>query len=180
MRLMTLATLVCLSTTAALAQSTAVETFELERQIVIDAAQSDVFCFAGNPLNDSVWRSEVNGMFADGPWQVGTRYYEDASLGRKPHYLTTTELRVLDFPRAMVVETPKDALLLRIERSFEELEDGRTRFTYRLIVDTRMPFEATGIRVPAFVSKLYYGRTVSQYQKKLKSFLESAPPGLCN
>lgn len=165
-----------LASSSALAQTA---TFEVEQSIVIDAAQEDVFCFAANPLNDAQWRSEVNEMTADGPWAEGTLYLEDSSLGSNPQYLTETFLQVLEFPTRMVVQTPQDSLFLRAERTFEAMENGKTRFTYHLTVDTRMPRAATGWSLPTWLVRWHYNNVMRRYQRALKQLLEQAPAGLC-
>lgn len=156
--------------------SAAAANFEVQNSIVINAPAEAVFCFAGNPENDAAWRSEVNDMTADGPWAEGTLYYEDSTLGLNKHYLTITELEELDYPNLMIVQTPADSLFLRAERSFETLANGKTRFTYKLIVDVRMPLAATGLPVPPLLAKLYYGQVMRNYQAKLKQLLEAMTP----
>lgn len=157
----------------------AADTFVVRESITIDVPQEEAFCFAGNPANDVAWRSEVNTMTADGPWAVGTTYYEDSTLGFNPSYVTVTELVVLDAPTRMVVQTPADSLFLRAERTFERLSATSTRFTYRLEVDTRMPRDATGLPLPTWLVRWHYSNVMRRYQRKLERLLENAPTGAC-
>ena len=150
-----------------------IRTFTIENTIIIDADVDTVFEFAGNPLNDTEWRSEVNSMEASGPWEVGTIYYEDSHLGLNPHYLTPTILTELERPHRMVVETPEDHLYLRATRTFEPNDDGSTTMTYRLDVDTRMPRDATGLYLPQFVVNIYYNNVMRHYLWRLKNLLEN-------
>jgi len=147
-------------------------TFTIENSIIIDADIETVFAFAADPLNDSQWRSEVNVMDADGPWEVGTVYYEDSRLGLNPHYITPTVLTDLESPYLMVVETPEDNLYLQAIRVFEELDDGRTLMTYRLEVDVRMPADASGFHFPQFLVEIYYSNVMRCYLRQLKNILE--------
>jgi hypothetical protein len=167
--------LALLVSSSALAQTT----FAVTQSVVIDSAQDEVFCFAADPINDAAWRSEVNEMTADGPWAVGTTYYEDSTLGLNPSYLTVTYMAALEFPTRMVVQSPADSLFLRAERTFAGLADGTTRFTYHLEVDTRMPQDATGLLVPTWLVRWHYTNVMRRYQQTLKRLLEAAPRGYC-
>lgn len=157
--------------TSAFAQDQ-IRTFTVENRVTIDADIETVFEFAANPLNDTQWRSEVNAMTASGPWEVGTVYDEDSRLGLNPHYVTPTILTELEAPYQMVVETPEDHLFLQATRTFEELDDGRTRMTYRLEVDIRMPAAATGLSLPPFLVEIYYNHVMRVYLWHLKNILE--------
>ncbi|MBQ49148.1 MAG: hypothetical protein CMP10_17350 [Zetaproteobacteria bacterium] len=147
--------------------------FVVERSIEINRPINVVFNYAGNPSFDIHWRNEVNEMTADGPWAVGTNYYEDSTILFNPHYLTVTKLEVLDPPFRMVVQTPPGHLHLRAERTFKVIDDDTTMFTYQLQVDKRMPRKASSMPGSGMVAKPYYYQVMKFYQWRLKRTLES-------
>ena len=126
--------------------------FVVENSIVINRPIDIVFEFAANPLNDEQWRSEVNKIEANGPWEVGTIYKEDSTLGLNPHYKTITKMLELEHPKKMVVQTGQEYLHLRSERTFKELNERKTIMTYHVQVDKGMPYIATKLPAPNFVA----------------------------
>ncbi|MDC0253592.1 hypothetical protein OAK75_01750 [Bacteriovoracales bacterium] len=146
--------------------------FVVENSIVINKPIGKVFEFAANPLNDEQWRSEVNKIKASGPWEVGTTYKEDSTLGLNPHYKTITKMLELEHPKKMVVQTGQEHLHLRSERTFKKLDESKTLMTYHVQVDKGMPYTATKLPAPSFLVKIYYSQVMKSYLQKLKRILE--------
>lgn len=149
--------------------SFALETVQSTGSVIIDAPIEEVFEFVADPMNDQIWRSEVNDMTTNNrEFEVGSTFREDAWIGIRKHFITTTELIELDYPNQALFETVKsNPYFLRSNRLFREVEGG-TEFSYIVDFDRRMIKETFGFNAkPKVVIKLY-SFLMSKYLKKLK------------
>ncbi|WP_412470166.1 MULTISPECIES: SRPBCC family protein [unclassified Halobacteriovorax] len=153
--------------------SYALETVQVTGSIEIDAPIEEVFEFVADPMNDHHWRSEVNDMATNSrTFEVGSIFREDAWIGIRKNFITTTELIKLNAPYQALFETVRsNPYFLRSNRMFNESENG-TLFTYVVDFDRRMIKETFGFNAkPEVVVKLY-GVLMKKYLKKLKKRLE--------
>ncbi|MFG1501295.1 SRPBCC family protein [Halobacteriovorax sp. XZX-3] len=153
--------------------SYALETVQVTGSIEIDAPIEEVFEFVADPMNDHHWRSEVNDMATNSrTFEVGSTFREDAWIGIRKNFITTTELIKLNAPYQALFETVRsNPYFLRSNRMFNESENG-TLFTYVVDFDRRMIKETFGFNAkPEVVVKLY-GVLMKKYLKKLKKRLE--------
>ena len=128
-----LLSLALLISTSALAKLNLVK---VSRSIVIDEKSSTVYEVFANTLNDHLWRDEVNSIVADGPFEVGTNYTEDAHIALKKNFITKVQLVELIDQELALYKTPEDApFFLSSKRKVEQLSDGKTRATYTVEFD---------------------------------------------
>lgn len=149
------------------------ETVHVTGSIEIKADIQRVFELVSDPMNDHLWRREVNEMMTDRrELEVGSIFREDAWIGIKRHFITTTELIELEPPYRALFETVKsNPYFLRSDRSFKETTNG-TVFTYNIDFDQAMIKPTFGFNAkPETVVKLY-GILMKGYLKKLKRILE--------
>lgn len=153
--------------------SYALETVEVVGSIEISAPIEEVFEFVADPMNDHVWRREVHEMMTDSrEFEVGSVFREDAWIGIRRHFITTTELIKLDYPNQALFETVRsNPYYLTSNRLFTETDNG-TRFSYIVNFDRRMIKRTFGFNAnPKTVVKLY-GFLMKGYLKKLRRHLE--------
>ncbi|EPZ50026.1 polyketide cyclase/dehydrase and lipid transport [Bacteriovorax sp. BAL6_X] len=151
----------------------AIETVQVTGSIEINTPIEEVFEFVADPMNDHHWRSEVNDMATNSrTFEIGSTFREDAWIGIRKHFITTTELIELNAPHQALFETVRsNPYFLRSNRMFKESENG-TIFTYVVDFDRRMIKETFGFNAkPEVVVKLY-GVLMKKYLKKLKRKLE--------
>lgn len=145
----------------------------ISKSVIINKDITSVFDHVKNTLNDDTWRKEVNHMSADGPFQIGTTYTEDAHIGFQKHFITKTVLVGLkDLDHALYI-TPKNAkYYLSSLREVKSLGPHRTKFTYTVKFDQRMSKVTLGVSTPRPLLVIGYGVIMSQYLNKLKRHLE--------
>ena len=146
---------------------------EISKSIVINVHQEAVFDHVKDTTNDHTWRNEVNSMTADGDFEVGTRYTEDAHIGLQRNFITTTVLKELQDLQLAYYETPQDAkYFLSSSRNVERLNDRQTLFTYIVKFDPKMSKETLGQYYSIGFLKLSYGLIMNFYLNNLKNYLE--------
>jgi hypothetical protein len=150
------------------------EIVQIKRSIVIDEPIEKVCAFVTNPMNDHLWRSEVNSMVIEGDdLEVGVLVIEDAWIGLRRHFITKTRIEALNCPHeGLFITTEDNPYYLKSHRSFEMLGENQTRFTYDLEFGVEM-IPAT-LRLPLkpdFVSKMY-GIKMWSYLKKLQRIIK--------
>ena len=141
--------------------------------IDIKAPIDKVFDLVSSPMNDHLWRSEVNDMTTNTESvEVGSWYREDAWIGIRRNFITTTAVVEIDAPNKVIFITPKESPFYLKSRRFFTHEDGVTTFRYVVDFDRRMIKETFGLNVsPKVVMKLYSFQ-MRRYLKKLKNILE--------
>lgn len=145
------------------------ETVQVTGSVEIAAPIEEVFEFVADPMNDHIWRNEVNEMTTNTRnLEVGSVFREDAWIGIRKNFITTTELIKLDYPYQALFETVKsNPYFLRSNRTFKESEKGTT-FSYVVDFDKRMIKQTFGFNAkPEVVVKLY-GLLMKKYLYKLK------------
>lgn len=155
------------------APAAAASIITIERTVVIHRTPADVFDVAAELLNDPYWREEVNTMTADGPFGVGTIYTEDAHVGLQLHWITDTELTVVDPPREVMGETPPSSpYFLRFHRSFEPWGLFSTKMTYEVQFSRALAEAVFGVGLPDDLVESSYGLRMTEYLATLKVLLE--------
>lgn len=148
----------------------ALETVQVSQSVVINAPIEEVCQFATNPLNDHLWRREVNDISVEGEVDsVGSVFTEDAFIGIRRHFITMTELVAYECPSyATFVTVESNPYYLKSHRSFEALSSNKTRFTYTVDFDRRMIRPTFGFNAkPGLVAGLYSYRMFN-YLHRLK------------
>lgn len=154
--------------------TSAVETVHVSGEVKIRASIEEVFKFTSDPMNDHLWRKEVNEMMTDSrQLELGSVFREDAWIGIRPHFITTTQLVEFEPPYRALFETVKsNPYYLQSDRSFKESGED-TIFSYNVYFDKRMIKETFGFNAkPEVVVKLY-GLLMKGYLAKLKRNLEN-------
>lgn len=150
------------------------ELFTIKVSVVIKRPINKVFKYAGNTKNDASWRSEVHIIHSDGEFEVGTRYKEDAKLGKHKHYITEVELVNIDAPfEAVYITVEENKYYLKSSRLFEPIDENQTRFTYKVDIEKKMIGDIVGIQLPLSVIKPIYKSKMLKYMKKLKRIMEA-------
>jgi len=151
------------------------ESIKLKYSVVIEASQEEVFEFVANPLNDHLWRSEVNRIESSGEISaVGTEFLENAWIGIQKNFITITRLVEYKAPdRALFITVDRNPYFLKSDRIFSSLKDGKTLFTYKVDFDKKMVPKTFGINVRPSIVKKLYGILMKKYLRKLKSILDS-------
>ncbi len=145
----------------------------LSKSIIINKDISTVFEHVKNTMNDDTWRTEVNQMQADGPFQVGTTYTEDAHIGLRRNFITKTVLVALEENVKAYYETPTQATYaLTSLREVKRIDDEKTEFTYTVEFDSRMSRETLGINLSPSILQVSYGVIMAKYLRNLKRYLE--------
>ncbi len=163
---------VCLTLLLSL-KSLSLELVQSTGQVTIKAPIDKVFDLVSSPMNDHLWRSEVNDMTTNNEdVVVGSWFREDAWIGIRRNFITTTAVIEIDAPQRVIFETPKGSpFYLKSRRYFSEVGD-QTIFKYVVDFDRRMIKETFGLNVsPKIVMKLYSFQ-MKRYLKKLKEVLE--------
>ncbi|MBZ0216371.1 MAG: hypothetical protein K8F25_07460 [Fimbriimonadaceae bacterium] len=146
----------------------------MQGQIEIEAPIRRVFAFAGNPMNDHLWRAEVLEMKSSGPLRVGTVYTETASLGLVRGYMTPVRVSALRMPTRLYVETlSSHPRRFFAERVFQRLSATRTRVIYRISVDAKMVSDVWPVPLLPDVAKTTYETRLRLYLLRLKRLLEA-------
>jgi hypothetical protein len=145
----------------------------ISRSIIIKKPLSEVFDHVKDTTHDDTWRTEVNQMDANGPFQVGTTYTEDAHIGFNRNFITRTVLLILNPLEKAYYQTPPDApYFLSSLREVKKIDHEMTEFTYTVEFDSRMSRETLGLNLPPTLLELSYGVIMKNYLLNLKSYLE--------
>ncbi len=145
----------------------------LSKSIIIDKPIEEVFNHVKDTMNDDTWRSEVNQMQADGSFQVGTTYTEDAHIGLRRNFITKTVLVEVRENEKAYYETPDEAkYALTSLREVEKISDSKTKFTYTVEFDSRMSRETLGLNLRPGILQVSYGVIMAKYLRNLKRYLE--------
>lgn len=150
------------------------EIVQVKRSIVINQPIEKVCAFVTNPLNDHLWRSEVNSMVIEGDaLEVGAVVVEDAWIGLRRNFITKTRIEVLDCPHeGLYITTEDNPYFLKSHRTFEVVGENQTRFTYDVEFGVEMITATLALPLrPSFVSQMY-GVKMWTYLKKLQRVLK--------
>ena len=150
------------------------ETFTTQASIEIKAPPEVVFELAADTTNDYLWRDEVHQITASGPFEVGTKYLEDAALGIHKHYYTEVSLVELEQPfKAVYVTTKENPYYLKSSRMVKKISNNLTRLTYHVVIQKEMIQSITGLPLPAGLTSLVYSARMKKYLRKLRNVIES-------
>lgn len=143
----------------------------IERTIEIEAPQEDVFNYFSDLSNDPVWRAEVDVMEIIHSPEFGSWSIEYSSFGDKNTITTTYVTEQTD--NKIVYTTPdSEPYFLESRRIVEDLGNGISKVIYILEYDNNMTQEISPVRIPKFLTKLWYWNTMATYLKVLKEELE--------
>ncbi|GAB3557719.1 SRPBCC family protein [Spirosoma fluminis] len=143
--------------------------------ILINKDTESVFNFFANPVNDTLWRTEINKSTLNGPLQVGVTVYEYSYLSKKaPDNLIELKCVQYDKSRLAIFETPGNAeFYLRSERQVNPIFDITTEIVYTLEFDINVVKFALGFPLPKFIISFKAGSDMEKYLQRLKSKLEN-------
>ncbi|WP_290736500.1 SRPBCC family protein [Halobacteriovorax sp. JY17] len=153
--------------------SLSLELVQSTGSIDIKAPIDKVFDLVSSPMNDHLWRSEVNDMTTNNhSVEIGSWYREDAWIGIRRNFITTTEVIEVDPPYKVIFTTIEGSPYFLKSRRFFTEKSGVTTFTYIVDFDRRMIKETFGVNIsPKIVMKLYKFQ-MKRYLKKLKKEFE--------
>lgn len=149
-------------------------TVHVHASIVIKRPVADVWNFAADFENDSLWRAEVDSMrhLTAPPIVVGTRTVERSRvLGQQLE--TTTEITTYEPHRAIGAQSIAAVTPVVVARTFEAVPGG-TRFSYTLDGDVSRVLVFRLLR--PLLTRWYQGQ-IERYLRKLQHLLE-APEGV--
>ncbi|TNE95801.1 MAG: SRPBCC family protein [Deltaproteobacteria bacterium] len=152
----------------------ALETVNVKKSVVINQPIEKVCSFVSNPMNDHLWRSEVNEMSIEGgELMEGAVIVEDAWIGLQRNFITKTEVIRLDCPYdALFITTKDNPFYLQSHRIFEALDENRTKFTYDVEFDVRMISETLGLNINPQLVARGYGFKMWSYLQKLRQVIK--------
>lgn len=154
--------------------SFALDTVNVKKSVIINQPIDKVCAFVSNPMNDHLWRSEVNKMSIEGgELREGAVIVEDAWIGLQRKFITKTEVVRLDCPHdALFITIEENPFYLQSHRIFESLDENRTKFTYDLDFDVRMITETLGLNINPQLVARGYGLKMWSYLQKLKQVIK--------
>ncbi len=145
----------------------------ISKSILINEKIEDVYIHVSNTLNDDTWRTEVNDMQADGAFEVGTTFTEDAHIGLRKNFITKTVLMELIENKKAFYQTPLDAkYFLSSLREVEVVSESKTRFTYTVVFDRAMSRETLGANLPSGLLEFSYGLIMKGYLRNLAELFD--------
>ncbi len=152
----------------------AIESVNIKRSVVINKPIEKVCEFVSNPMNDHLWRSEVNEMSIEGGELVeGAVVREDAWIGLQRNFITKTEVIRLDCTNdALFLTTDENPFYLQSHRIFESLGKNKTRFTYDVEFDVRMISVTLGLNINPELVARGYGIKMWSYLQKLRKVIK--------
>lgn len=152
---------------------------EMRESVVIDASAVDVFEFISDGNNDPQWRTEVDRMDVKGERVLGTLMIEYSSFFRFWHTVTPTQIKELNPPTRLVLETPEtNPTWLRSIRTVDKISDGSSRFAYELGFDLDAMKAITPVIPPRALIGAWYGRRIRRYLQNAKRIIEGRGPSL--
>lgn len=147
--------------------------FTVEAKIIIYASKKKTYEMAANTVNDHIWRSEVHQISADGDFEIGTRYIEDAELGIHRHYYTEVELIDKSYPDFAIYQTVEEnKFFLKSYRLFRNISAWETEFIYKVEIEKAMIKDIMGAMFPVSLIRPIYEQRMRKYLKSLKRKLE--------
>lgn len=143
-------------------------------KILVNRNVNDVFDFFANPVNDSLWRKEINKSVADGPLQIGVAISEYSNLSRKASN-NLLELKCVSFEKnnSAIFETVENIrFYLKSERMVKAVSETAAEITYKLEFDKSIVKFAIGFALPAFIISFKAKTDMKKYLSQLKQHLE--------
>lgn len=141
----------------------ALETVNISESIVIFSPIEKACEFISNPLNDYIWRSEVNTII-----QEGNTFVEDAWIGIRRNFITVTELVDSSCPAySHFITVPENPYYLSSHRSFSVINEHSSRFTYTVDFDVKMIKETFGFEAKPKVVRELYRILMRSYMRRL-------------
>jgi hypothetical protein len=145
----------------------------MTESIEINASPEQLFDYISNGNNDPLWRTEVKRMDVQGETKQGTLMVEYSTFYHFLHTVTPTQIKVLESPNKLILETPDGhPTWLRSTRTVEKLENGHCKFTYELAFSLDTMKQISPITPPAGLITMWYRPRIIKYLKNLKRILE--------
>ena len=145
----------------------------MTERIVINSLPDILFNYILNGKNDPKWRTEVDKMEFEGEVGLGTIMVEYSSFFKFLHTVTPTEVKVLEAPTKLVLETPDNhPTWLRSIRTIKQLENGKCEFTYELAFSLDAMKQIMPFTPPGKLVSMWYKPRIRKYLKNLKRIIE--------
>ena len=142
--------------------------------IIINTSAEKLFDYIADGNNDPIWRTEVDRMDVQGAIEEGTIMVEYSSFYKFLHTVTPTEIKVLERPHKVVLETPDlHPTWLRSIRTIENIEEGKLKFTYELAFSLDSMKPVMKFTPPAKIVSMWYSPRIRKYLKNLKAIIEN-------
>lgn len=145
----------------------------MSESIIINAAPEKLFDYMVDGNNDPKWRTEVDRMDVQGALEEGTIMVEYSSFYKFLHTVTPTEIKTLNRPSKLILETPDNhPSWLRSIRTIEPLGDGKSKFTYELAFSLDAMKQIMPFTPPVNLVTMWYSPRIKKYLKNLKGIVE--------
>ena len=142
--------------------------------ILVNKSVDSVFDFFANPINDHLWRTEINKSNLNAELQQGAKIYEYSYLSKKaPNNLIELKCLQYDKNKFAIFETLDNSqFYLRSERQVKAVSDNATEIIYNLTFDLDLVKYALGFALPKFIVSFKAASDMKKYLRQLKTKLE--------
>lgn len=148
---------------------------QMAERIKIEASAEKIFEYITNGNNDPKWRTEVDRMDVQGETKIGTVMVEYSSFYKFLHTVTPTEIKVLDKPSKIVLETPANhPTWLQSIRTIKEISNNECEVTYELAFSLDSMKQIMPFTPPVGLVTFWYSPRIKKYLKNLKHILEQS------
>lgn len=143
--------------------------------VLVNKNLERVFGFFANPVNDNLWRTEINESKLNENLQLGTTVFEYSYLSKKaPNNLIQLTCVQYDKNNVAVFETSDNApFYLKSHRQVKPISGNRTEVIYTLDFDLDIVKFALGFSLPKFVVSFKAKSDMKKYLRQLKTRLEN-------
>lgn len=146
----------------------------MEASTIIKSSPEKLFNYISDGNMDPNWRTEVDRMEVKGKTEEGTILVEYSSFFKFLHTVTPTQIKTLERPTKLVLETPDNhPTWLRSIRTIEPLENGNCKFTYELAFSLDSMKQIMPFTPPAKLVRMWYKPRIRKYLKNLKRIIET-------
>lgn len=147
----------------------------MKESITINASADKIFEYVTNGNNDPKWRTEVDRMDVQGETKIGTVMVEYSSFYKFLHTVTPTEIKVLDRPNKIILETPDThPNWLQSIREIKILNSTECIVFYELAFSLDSMKQIMPFTPPAKLVAMWYRPRMKKYLKNLKNILEQS------
>lgn len=144
----------------------------MAESITIKASAEKIFEYITDGNNDPKWRTEVDRMDVQGETKVGTVMVEYSSFYKFLHTVTPTEIKVLDKPYKIVLETPANhPTWLKSIRTIKKVGNNECEVTYELAFSLDSMRQILPFTPPVGLVTFWYSPRIKKYLKNLKQIL---------
>lgn len=151
------------------------KTVQMAESIEIMASAETIFDYLLDGNNDPKWRIEVDRMDVRGPLRLGTVMLEYSTFYKFLHTVTPTELKVIERPSMIVLETPANhPTWLKSVREIKPTHNGACDVAYELSFSLDSMKQIMPFVPPVSMVDKWYRPRMRKYLRNLKGILEKS------